>query len=229
MLPKARLNPRRRPTQARAKATEEAILAAAAQVLVKDGYDRASTNRIARRAGVSIGSLYQYYPSKEALVSALLERHFEAMLQLLMDTADGLVGASVEEAVPAYVRAMLQIHCVDPGLHQVFFEQFPRLGGIARAHDFLRRSSAVVRRYLEAHRHRVREMDLDLATFVLVNAVEGVTHAAVLTGHQSMADDRLAKEISTLVLRYLVEPPRPRRARRLPPTEGAGAAPPARS
>jgi AcrR family transcriptional regulator len=198
------LNPRRRPTQARAKATEEAILSAAAQVLVKDGYDRASTNRIARRAGVSIGSLYQYYPSKEALVSALLERHVDQMLQLLMDTAAGLGGSSLEEAVPAYVRAMLRVHCVDPELHQVFFEQFPRLGGVKRAHEFLRRASAVVRAYLEQHRHRLRHVDLDLATFVLVNAVEGVTHAAVLTGERSVADDQLAEEISSLVLRYLL-------------------------
>jgi AcrR family transcriptional regulator len=172
---------------------------------VKDGYDRASTNRIARRAGVSIGSLYQYYPSKEALVSALLERHVEKMLELLTETATGMVEAPLEEAVPAYVRAMLQVHCVDPKLHQVFFEQFPRLGGIARAREFLDRAIAMVRAYLESHRHRLRDMDLDAATFVLVNAVEGVTHAAVLTREDSLADGRLADEISSLVLRYLLD------------------------
>jgi AcrR family transcriptional regulator len=173
--------------------------------LVKDGYDRASTNRIARRAGVSIGSLYQYYPSKEALVSALLDRHVQQILQLLADTATRMVEAPLEEAVPAYVRAMLRVHAVDPRLHQVFFEQFPRLGGIERARDLMNRGHALVRGYLEGHRPCLREVDLDLATFVLVNAVEGVTHAAVLTRAGSLSDEKLATEIAALVLRYLVD------------------------
>lgn len=207
MPPKVRLHPRRKPKQERAKATEKAILDAAAQVLVKDGYDRASTNRIARRAGVSIGSLYQYYPSKESLVSALLQQHVEQMLGFLMDTATRMVEAPLEEAVPAYVRAMLRVHSVDPKLHKVFFEQFPRLGGISRAQDFLEQACSVVRAYLETHRHRLRDVDLDVATFVLVNAVEGVTHAAVLTREGSLAEEALADEIAALVLRYLLDRP----------------------
>ena len=71
------MHPRRRPRQARAQATVDAIIQATARVLIEDGYDRASTNRIAQAAGVSIGSLYQYFPSKEALVAALVEEHFD--------------------------------------------------------------------------------------------------------------------------------------------------------
>jgi AcrR family transcriptional regulator len=227
MASKVRLNPRRKPKQDRAKATEQAILAAAAQILVKDGYDRASTNRIARRAGVSIGSLYQYYPSKEALVSALLAQHVEEMLGLLLETAARTADAPLEVAVPAYVKAMLKVHAVDPKLHQVFFEQFPRLGGIPRARDFLDRATAVVRAYLETHRHRLRAVDLDVATFVLVNAVEGVTHAAVLTRESTLGDDVLAEEIAALVLRYLVDRPQPARGRATPRASQAIAAAPA--
>src|SRR3954466_5834980 len=79
-------NPRRRPRQARAQATVEAIVRATARVLVEEGYDRASTNRIAQAAGVSIGSLYQYFPSKEALVAALVESHVERMRDSLSQT-----------------------------------------------------------------------------------------------------------------------------------------------
>src|SRR5881394_3122602 len=74
-----RTNPRKLPRQERARATIDALLTATAHVLVKEGFDRASTNRIAEAAGVSVGSLYQYFPSKEALVAALVERHTDLM------------------------------------------------------------------------------------------------------------------------------------------------------
>lgn len=62
------LDPRRKPRQSRSRATVDAILQATAQVLVRDGYQKATTNRIAERAGVSVGTLYQYFPNKDALV-----------------------------------------------------------------------------------------------------------------------------------------------------------------
>src|SRR5437870_12652127 len=78
-----RTHPRKLPKQERAKATVEAILAATAHILVREGFDAASTNRIADEAGVSVGSLYQYFPSKQAIVSALLERHVHRMLGVI--------------------------------------------------------------------------------------------------------------------------------------------------
>ena len=74
-----RTTPRKRPRQARSKATVDTILEATARVLVKHGFDGLSTNAVAAGAGVSIGSLYQYFQNKEALVLALIERHMEEM------------------------------------------------------------------------------------------------------------------------------------------------------
>mgnify|MGYP003597153915 FL=1 len=68
-------NPRKEPKQSRARVTVEAILEATAHILTEGGYDALTTNHVAKRAGVSIGSLYQYYPSKEALVGELMDRH----------------------------------------------------------------------------------------------------------------------------------------------------------
>src|SRR5689334_8463633 len=75
--------PRKLARQDRSKATVEALLGGTARVLVRDGYDRASTNRIAEAAGVNISSLYQYFPSKEALVAALIDRHLEEVFAVL--------------------------------------------------------------------------------------------------------------------------------------------------
>jgi AcrR family transcriptional regulator len=73
MARKPATNPRKSASQERSRLTVEALLEATARVLMKDGYDRASTNKIAAVAGVSIGSLYQYFPSKEALVAAVID------------------------------------------------------------------------------------------------------------------------------------------------------------
>ena len=71
---------RKSPTQARAEHTVDAILEAAAQILQSDGEEKLNTNRIAERAGFSIGTLYQYFADKEAIVAALAERERDKVL-----------------------------------------------------------------------------------------------------------------------------------------------------
>ena len=78
---------RKEAIQGRSKATVEAILRAAAHILVRTGYEATTTNRVAVEAGVSIGSLYQYFPNKEAIVSALIDRHLSDQMQWLRQAA----------------------------------------------------------------------------------------------------------------------------------------------
>ncbi len=80
------LQPRRLPRQERARTTVAAITEAAGQLLVDRGYAKVSTNLIARRAGVSVGSLYQYFPNKEAIYRAIIEDHM-AEMKVLADQA----------------------------------------------------------------------------------------------------------------------------------------------
>ena len=74
-----RLQPRKKPAQARSKVTIDAILTASIQVLLRNGLDKFTTTRVAERTGVSVGTLYQYFPNKEALLYALLLKHFEML------------------------------------------------------------------------------------------------------------------------------------------------------
>src|SRR3954470_9305494 len=84
MPPQVRTTPRKRPRQARSRATVESVLEATARVLVKRGFDGLTTNLVAEAAGVSIGSLYQYFPNKAALVAALIEKHVEETTSLML-------------------------------------------------------------------------------------------------------------------------------------------------
>jgi len=209
--------PRKRPGQERSRQTVEAILAAAARVLVRLGYDRASTNRIAEAAGVSIGSLYQYFPSKEALVAALVERHVDEISSAMAEAFDRLRTAPIRVAAAALVQIMIDVHAVDPPLHRVLHEQVPRVGRLEQFHDVERRMMALTRAYLELHRNELRpDLDLDVAVPIMVQTVEALSHSAVLH-HDLHAHPRLADEITELVVRYLLDPDarrRPGRARR---------------
>src|SRR5436190_23870198 len=91
--------PRKRASQDRSRATVDALIEATARILVRDGFDKASTNRIAGEAGVSVGSLYQYYPSKEALVAAVVERHAQQVMQLVRDTVADVAAQPIEAGV----------------------------------------------------------------------------------------------------------------------------------
>jgi AcrR family transcriptional regulator len=127
--------PRKAPTQQRARDTIDCILEATARVLIAEGFEGASTNRVAAVAGVSVGSLYQYFPSKEALVAALVERHVDEMTRELAVEINRVIALPLAEAVGRMVELMLRAHAVNPALHRVLIEQVPRIGRLERVHE----------------------------------------------------------------------------------------------
>ena len=203
-----RTKPRKSPTQQRSQLTVSALLKATAHILVKEGYESASTNRIAEAAGVSIGSLYQYFPSKEALVAAVVDRHMQEMMQLLRAAVDRVREQPVEVATRELVRVMIDAHRVDPRLHRVLVEQVPRVGRLENIRAIDREAYALIRAYLEAHRDELRVADLDVASFVCVATVEALTHAAVVNRPDVLSDKSgvFADEVTRLVVGYLRGP-----------------------
>ncbi|MGA2730371.1 MAG: TetR/AcrR family transcriptional regulator [Terracidiphilus sp.] len=114
---------RKEPRQERARATVEAILEAAARILDRQGWGRFTTNAVAEVAGVSIGSLYQYFPNKLALVEAILRRHFDDVLSALRFADEQ---ASRIERIKGLVSGMITAHSNHPSLHRVLLEEVPR-------------------------------------------------------------------------------------------------------
>jgi AcrR family transcriptional regulator len=97
---------RKEPRQSRGRTTVDIILKATARVLLEDGYDAFTTKRVAQVAGVSIGSLYQYFPNKQALLVALVENHQQTRVEQLGRMISEL--APLEEAIPRYIEAMIE-------------------------------------------------------------------------------------------------------------------------
>jgi len=201
-------NPRRRPRQARAQATVEAIIKATARVLVDEGYDHASTNRIAQAAGVSIGSLYQYFPSKESLVSALVDEHIHKMMTALSARLENLDKATLPQATQMTVEGLIDAYRVDHRLYHVLCEEVPKIGSLTKVYDFERQVAEMNRSYLNRLRDELRPKDLDRAIFILINAVPGIIRAAIDADPEGTGDAALTREIIDLILRYLmVKPP----------------------
>jgi len=206
MARKLQTNPRKVASQERSRSTVDALLEATARVLVKEGYDRASTNRIAEVAGVSIGSLYQYFPSKEALVAAVIDRHTEEVSEVTRNALVKVAARPIEVAAREFVSVAIDAHRVNPKLHGVLSEQIPRVGRLENIEANVREGYALVRGYLEAHREEIDVADLDLAAFVLVTVVEALTHAAVLRRPDILADGKaryFVDDVTRLVVRYL--------------------------
>src|ERR1041384_7828157 len=115
---------RRRPKQQRARETVETVLQGAVRLLAQDGLDGVTTNRIAEAAGVSIGSLYQYFPDKKAIFLALHERHVDDVRQVIERAmADG--SRSLDDCTRALVEGLADLHAAEPELHELVSEQVP--------------------------------------------------------------------------------------------------------
>jgi AcrR family transcriptional regulator len=207
MARKPLTTPRKRASQARSQATVDALIEATARILVRDGFDKASTNRIAEAAGVSVGSLYQYFPGKEALVVAVIERHNREIMQVVREALAEVAAEPVAPATRRLVAAAVDAHRVDPKLHRVLAEQIPRSGALENVEAFNHATFGLFRAYLEAHRDELRAVDLDLAAFVCVTSIEALTHTAVLHRPESLSDEAagvLVDEAARLIVGYLV-------------------------
>ena len=204
MVRKPLTKPRKKASQNRSRALVDTLVEATARILVREGFDQASTNRIAAKAGVSVGSLYQYFPSKEALVAAVMERHRQELLRVARDTLARAMKLPLEEAVRELVAVAIKAHRVDPNLHRVLAEQIPRTGGLENTETFNQENYTLFRAYLDAHRSEIRAVDLEMAAFVCVTSIEALTHTAVL--HHSFSDQAyqaLIHEATRLIVLYL--------------------------
>ncbi len=184
----------------------ETLLDATARVLTREGYDRASTNRIAAAAGVSVGSLYQYFPNKEALVAALVARHNREMLTLLRNGLKEVASLDLASAIRELVKASVDAHLVDSALHRIFAEQVPRMGQLAKIEALQRETFGMVRTYLETRRAEISVEDLDTATYIGVTAVEALTHEFVINKPNALKGDRerFIDEVARLLVGYLM-------------------------
>jgi AcrR family transcriptional regulator len=189
---------RKQPQQMRSRATIEAILQAAAHILGERGWAGLTTNAVADEAGVSIGSLYQYFPHKLALVEAVRRRHFDDVLAVLRAAADEHLPRSCR--IEALVAGMIRVHSRYPAAHRVLLEETPRAKEAGALHD--RFAMTLQQRYEAIVRVNARHTSHPRTTArVLAAAIAGVVHDAA--GQGALQSESLRLELLKLVDSYL--------------------------
>lgn len=177
--------------------TVEAILDATAHILREAGFAGLSTNSVAQRAGVSIGSLYQYFPNKEALLAALHARHSNEMVESIgaILTEDGPQGLG--DDISRLVRAAISAHEADPPLHRILDKELPLFAPQepigARIHDH-------IVGLLDRNRQEIAEPNLELAAWMTLQMTEALVHAAVLDRPSHLS----AQDVEAAIIRSLV-------------------------
>ena len=203
MYRQVKTTPRKRPRQTRSKDTVETILAATARILVKHGFDGLTTNAVATHAGVSIGSLYQYFPNKQALVAALIERRLDEKNERTHAELARVAGKPLPEAVRTMIRMTVENYAAAPELSRVLIEQVPRVGRMARIAELHDGTLKLVAALLHARKNELAINDPDMAAFVLVASIEAIAQRATLFQPARLSDPSLIDEACAMVTRYL--------------------------
>ena len=204
-MPSKKTPPRKKPQQARAQQTVHAILEATVQVLEREGPEAATTTRIAEVAGVSVGTLYQYFSHRDAIFDALQEREFSKALAMTQEIlSEGNQLSSPREVVEQCVKGMLSLHTGHPGVHRVLAMEGLRTTKADRLQSFDMRVIAIVRHFLSIT-STVRRKNVDAAAFVAFQCVRAVMLARLLEPSPGLNDATMVEELVDLLMRYLVE------------------------
>jgi AcrR family transcriptional regulator len=178
ITPTDRFRQRKQPKQRRAAETRQRILDAAAQVFAEYGYVAGTTNRIAERAEVSIGSLYQYFPNKDAVLRALMQDHADAGARLIAERSAAGLPANLDDVLRVFVRATIDNHRDNPRLHRVLFEEAPRAPDfLAHMHEMERQAVEGAAALLAAHPSVPASSPL--TAHVVVTTIESLVHRLV--------------------------------------------------
>jgi AcrR family transcriptional regulator len=192
---------RRLPVQRRSRQTVEAILDAVVRILKREGIEGVTTNRVAEVAGVSIGSVYQYFPDKRAIFGALHDRHADAIGQLVEATLVAHAASTFEELVRALVEALVEAHASDPELYELLSTEVPHRGG-ARALETRLRNTFRLALHARTKTKRPAH-DPERVLFVLPAMVEALAHGAAVRRPPGLSREAATREAVRAVLAYL--------------------------
>lgn len=194
--------PRKQPSQARSRATVDAILEAAARILTAANSPPFSTNTVAAKAGVSIGTLYQYFPSKEAILAELGRRHAGEMKQVVMTALSLARDDSLESIVNSLIKAFIDAHATQPALHLALIGYRAERSGYEAPLGEID-AMDMVRKVLARHMRDADRDRLETTAFVAATLVHEAIHAAVRERPDLLHSDAFATMLGRAVMACL--------------------------
>jgi AcrR family transcriptional regulator len=180
----------------------QAVLDAVIRILKREGSAAVTTNRIAEVAGVSIGSVYQYFPDKRAIYAALHQRHMEEIDRLVEKTLVKNATAPLRVLIRAMIEAMVDAHTTVPEFFQALQTQVPRRADGTK--DFAVRLHGAFRLAIASKAKELkRGHDLDKITFIVTHMIDSLSHGVVLRRPPNLSLADAKEESVRAVLAYL--------------------------
>ncbi|MCV0424280.1 MAG: TetR family transcriptional regulator [Roseibium sp.] len=191
---------RRRPKQLRSRMMVEVTIEAARQVFAEHGFEAATTNQIAARAGISIGSLYQYFPNKDALILEVQKAHHGEVLSVIRAAMDRSRNQPLKTAIRTIIGANLNLHLRTPQLHAAFEEWIPTQSRHVDRDSFQNEMAKTIGDFLASRPEIPNNSNLDSLIFVIMNMVRSIMHAAVQDNKAHHDRDRILTHLSDSIL-----------------------------
>ena len=193
---------RKQPSQERSKATVDAIIQATTRILSEEGYEGVTTRRLAELAGVAVGSLYQYFPSRDAFVVGALQCHLQRIRAAIRDLVKGQGSVSPSALMFEFSKKLVEIHAENPRLQKIFAQHLPRLVAAGMLRSVEDESNDVFREYQLKH-NLTFPFDIQRAFFVLNKSCAAIISGAVLEHPEWLASGALAYDLHRLIMGYL--------------------------
>lgn len=194
---------KKQPLQQRSRFTVDAIKEAAAHILREQGLEALNTNLVAERAGVSIGSLYQYFSSKESLIAEIKRDHFQLLRMKIKQAYVENQDKALNLIVLAFINASFEAHRIDPKLHEVLSGDLSKFG-IVEDDDSSEAVRASIEQLLVAHKQELRDdLNVPLAAKLCYNLVENIVHETVLYNPGNLDSELVTQEVERMIMSYL--------------------------
>ncbi|MBL7665245.1 MAG: TetR/AcrR family transcriptional regulator [Bacteriovoracaceae bacterium] len=203
VLKKKRLSSRKEPNQDRAVSTVDAILTATTHILDTKGFEETSTNKIAEKAGVSIGSLYQYFPNKESIIAMMLERHINKQAAKLEARVADLTTANLEETIRALLKVVFEEKRNSPKINRILAQRFAALNQLdvmIKTDDYL---VEVFKRNIKPYEAEIRMENLDMSLYLVVQMAKLLPISLLFSKRYTIEDEAVFEECVQLIYRFL--------------------------
>jgi AcrR family transcriptional regulator len=194
--------PRKTPVQARAAVTVEAISEATIQVLLSDGADRLTTTRVAERAGVSVGTLYQYYPNKQSLLFAVLENHLDKVAAAVETACEQARHKPLREMTREVAEAFVDAKMERPDISMALYRIAADVGGPALIKRVAQRSRKALEAMLRTAPDTATPPDR-FAIEMMFAAMAGATRSVLETGASRVRVRKLREHLVLLCQLYM--------------------------
>jgi AcrR family transcriptional regulator len=201
----SRFSVRKGPRQERSRVTVESIMQATLELIAKDGFHTLTTTKIAERAGISVGSLYEYFPNREAILLSLYESTSSRVANVARKVIVDILDMPIEKGIPKSIEALLVVHGANRLILLDMVTEMPELKLITHpiSYDSLMRSA--ISTYLQHFGVQMTPKELERRLFFIKQIVMGCIRQYLQHPPSRLSRREFVDDLSRILVPYIKE------------------------